>query len=164
METWYISIGFSSSNVFSADVAFDMSEQLDEFAAVMSVAQDMRSGSVALTVDSNEWQVALDIAHEAVVEALALHEVSVNITSVEVKNQEEFQKELYEPVYPEVVGFAEIARLAGVSRQRVRQLSERANFARPVIRTAQGPLYSLHAVQRWVEARSASSSAQANSV
>lgn len=81
--------------------------------------------------------------------------VEAAVTSILVQTDEEFQEELREPVYPQVVGCAEIAKMASVSRQRVRQLAEKANFPSPVIRASQGPLYSVHAVDRWLESRKA---------
>lgn len=153
METWHIRIGFNASRPFSETLAFEMSEHLEDFAAVMSTARDRNSGSVALTIDASEWSAALEVAHTAVLEALELEDVEAIVTSVGVQSQEEFQAELNEPVYPPVVGFAEIARMVGVSRQRARQLAEKASFPHPVIKTSQGPLYSVHAVQRWLETR-----------
>ena len=153
MEIWYISIGFRTSRPFSEDLAFDMSEQLEDYAAVMSMARDRKSGSVALTIDAKEWSTALDLAHTAVIEVLEAADVEATLTSVGAQNQDEFHAELNEPVYPQVVGFAEIARIAGVSRQRARQLAEKESFPHPVIKTSQGPLYNVHAVHRWLEAR-----------
>ena len=149
MEIWYISVGFRTSCPFSEDLAFDMSEQLEDYAAVMSMARDRKSGSVALTIDAKEWSTALDLAHTAVIEVLEAAEVEAILTSVCAQNQDEFHAELNEPVYPQVVGFAEIARIAGVSRQ----LAEKESFPHPVIKTSQGPLYNVHAVHRWLEAR-----------
>ena len=149
MEIWYISIGFRTSRPFSEDLAFDMSERLEDYAAVMSMARDRKSGSVALTIDAKEWSTALDLAHTAVIEVLEAAEVEATLTSVGAQNQDEFHAELNEPVYPQVVGFAEIARIAGVSRQ----LAEKESFPHPVIKTSQGPLYNVHAVHRWLEAR-----------
>ncbi|OAV62857.1 hypothetical protein [Enteractinococcus helveticum] len=163
METWYISIGFRTTRPFSDDLAFDMSERLEDFAAVMSMARDRKSGSAALTVDAKNWSAALDLAHTAVIEVLEIAEAEATITAVGAQNQDEFHDELNEPVYPKVVGFAEIARIAGVSRQRARQLAEKDSFPDPVIKTSQGPLYNIHVVQRWLESRANQSpSAQAN--
>lgn len=153
METWYISISFKANSPFSEDFAFDISEHLQDFAAVMSMARDMNSGSVALTIDANDWNTALKRGHAAVMDTLRAASIEATTTSIGVQNQEEFDAALNEPVYPQVVGFAEIARLAGVSRQRARQLAEKATFPYPVIKTRQGPLYNIHAVQRWLETR-----------
>lgn len=162
METWYISIGFRASRPFLENLAFEVSERLEDFAAVMSIARDRNAGSVALTIDANGWSAALDRAHAAVFDTLEATDIEAAVTSIGVQTPVEFQAELNEPVYPQVVGFAEIARMAGVSRQRARQLAEKASFPHPVIKTSQGPLYNVHAVQRWLDARAAQrSSAQA---
>lgn len=153
METWYISIGFRASRPFSENLAFDMSERLEDFAAVMSIARDRSSGSVALTIDATGWSTALELAHAAVLDTLESADIEATVASIGLQTQEEFQNELNEPVYPQVVGFAEIARMAGVSRQRARQLAEKESFPHPVIKTSQGPLYNVHAVQQWLETR-----------
>ena len=153
METWHVSIGFKTSDPFLEDLAFGVSERLEDFAAVMSISHDLASGLIALNIDADSWTDALEVARDAVADALRAEGVEAAVTSVRVQTDAEFQQELLEPVYPKVVGFAEIAKMAGVSRQRVRQLAEKANFPHPVIRTNQGPLYSVHAVDRWLETR-----------
>lgn len=160
METWHINVGFKAKEPFTEDLPFDISECLESLAAVMSVSRDLDSGSIALTVDADTFTEALDTAREAVFTTLQAENVDPIVTSVMVQSDEEFEMELNEPVYPQVVSYAEIAKMAGVSRQRVRQLAEKATFPHPVIETGQGPLYSLHAVNHWLETRDTSRHAQ----
>ncbi|NWN89602.1 MAG: hypothetical protein HLX51_13880 [Micrococcaceae bacterium] len=163
MEILHVNIVFKAGERFTEDLAFDVSERLEAFAAVMSVAQDLMGGSIALTVEASGLTNAFETARSAVVTTLQAEGVDATITSVMVQAESEFQEELRAPVYPEVVGFAEIAKIVGVSRQRIRQLTEKPSFPRPVIRTGQGPLYTVHAVNRWAETRSAANHSAAHS-
>lgn len=58
-----------------------------------------------------------------------------------------------EPLYPPVVGYAEIARMTGVTRQRAYAFPRIESFPKPVIETSQGPLYSEDAVRAWAQTR-----------
>lgn len=156
METWHVALGFKAEKPLTEDAPFDLSDRLEDLAAVMSVSRDLHSGSIALTVDAESFTDAIDQARSAFALAMASEEVDHQVVSVTVQTDDEFEAELSEPVYPPVVSFAEIAKLAGVTRQRVRQLAEKATFPNPVIKTGQGPLYSLHAVDRWLENRNPS--------
>jgi hypothetical protein len=58
----------------------------------------------------------------------------------------------YRPVVPkEVVGAVEIARMLGVSRQRVNQLALTPTFPMPWRTLAQGRLWDLRAIERWAK-------------
>ena len=162
METWHVSIGFKTRASLNEDLVFDLSTRLEHFGAAMSVSQDFLASTIALTVDEKTWEEALETARSAVFDTWRALDIEASVTAVTVQNEETFQEELHEPVYPDVVGYAEIAKMAGVSRQRVRQLTERDIFPRPVIRTAQGPLYSVHAVERWLETRGSSAPSAAS--
>lgn len=52
-----------------------------------------------------------------------------------------------------LVGAAEIAELLGVSRQRVTQLTNRADFPKPVARLAMGKVWRLEDVEDWNDQR-----------
>lgn len=156
MEPWHVSIGYKTSAPIEEELVFEISSQLGHMAAVVSLSQDFMASAIALTVDANTWEGALKVAKNAVRETLQDLGIEAVVTSVMLQNEDAFQQELREPVYPEVVGYAEIAKMAGLSRQRIRQLAEKPVFPKPVIRTAQGPLYSAHAVERWLEERSSS--------
>ena len=153
MNTWHVNVGFNASASFTEDAVVDIGAELEHFAAVLSVTQDLKAGTVALTIGAESWTEALGEARMAVEGTLQSHKIDACVTAITIQSEQAFQDELHEPVYPQVVGYAEIAKMAGVSRQRVRQLAEKKNFQRAVIRTAQGPLYSVHAVERWLESR-----------
>lgn len=156
MESWHVSFGLNARESIDEDSVFEISARLGHLGAAVSISQDFMASTIALTVEAETWDDALTMARSAVFDALQALDIEASVTSVVVQNEEAFQDELREPMYPEVVGYAEIAKMAGVSRQRVRQLAERDIFPRPVIRTTQGPLYNLHAVERWLETRGSS--------
>lgn len=53
-----------------------------------------------------------------------------------------------------LLGAAEIrVRLGGISRQRVHQITTRANFPAPVAELAQGRIWLADAVDAWIERR-----------
>lgn len=153
MKTWHVNIGFKASEPFAEEVVFEIGPYLEDFAAVLSLTQDLMAGTIALTVDARTWMDALETSRVSIDDTLRAYDIEAAVTSVMVQSEEAFQEELREPVYPQVVGYAEIAKMAGVSRQRIRQLAEKNNFPRYVIRTGQGPLYSVHSVERWLESR-----------
>jgi hypothetical protein len=60
-------------------------------------------------------------------------------------------RELAEPNYPELVGIAELAELAGVSQQRASVLASRPDFPKPIARLRSGPVFDLRQVSSLVE-------------
>jgi predicted DNA-binding transcriptional regulator AlpA len=52
----------------------------------------------------------------------------------------------------QLMGTAEVAKLLGVSRQRVNQLSHRDDFPEPVARLAAGPVWQTVDIERWARA------------
>ena len=63
----------------------------------------------------------------------------------------------FEP--PSLLGATDVARLLGVSRQRVYQLAEQADFPRPVVTLARGRMWERGQVEAWARRRSRSGSA-----
>ncbi|MEH0058777.1 hypothetical protein [Auritidibacter ignavus] len=153
METWHVELGFVSQKSLDDDVVFDIVERLEDYAAVISVSRDLKSGSLALTNESQSLSSALESVRKAFAECMEAIRLPYEITSVKVQSEAEFDAELNEPVYPPVVAFADIARMAGISRQRVRQISAKPDFPEVVIKTSQGPLYNRYAVKRWLKNR-----------
>lgn len=153
MSVWHASIAFTCGATYSDDAAFELMDSLLEHGASMSIAPDHNGGSVTLTIDAT---TALDAA-KAATELLRNHASAsigaVEIAGIEILSDIAMDAYLAEPVFPEVVGYAEIAELGGFSRQRARQLANSATFPKPVITTAQGPLYSKHAILRYLETR-----------
>lgn len=155
MNSWHATVGFTTSTPFSEDAPFDVAETLAEHGAVMSVARDFSGGDVLLTVDAETVLAAANravgLVHDALDSAGIDH---APLVAIQVQDEEAFDRELATPAFPEVVGYAEIADMAGVSRQRARQFADKDDFPKPVIKTAQGPLMSKAAVASWLDRRS----------
>ena len=153
MFTWHASLSFTTMKPYTDDAAFDLIEALEHNGASMSVPEDHESGSVTLTIKA---ATALEAAESA---STLLHDHApatigaVDIVGIEILSALAMDAHLNEPSFPEVVGYAEIADMGGFSRQRARQLADSAAFPHAVISTAQGPLFSKHAVERWLETR-----------
>jgi hypothetical protein len=75
------------------------------------------------------------------------------VVHLDLMTEERLDAELAEPPFPEVVGVAEAAKLLGVSKQRVLQLTERDDFPAPMVRLAAGPVWLAASIrafdQRW---------------
>jgi len=73
------------------------------------------------------------------------------IAKVEVIEWERFCAELDRPTRRELVGVAELAALAGVTKQRASILARRAGFPDPVAKLAQGEVWDRRQVARFLE-------------
>lgn len=153
---WHARIGFTTAEAMDEDTPFDIADALDNYSPSMSVNRDLAGGGVTICVDANTIDAAATDALSVVTAALTAEGLDWTLTELNVQNEDVFAAELDSPLYPEVVGYAEIAKMAGVSRQRARQLAEKPSFPAPVITTTQGPLMNKHAIERWLETRTAS--------
>lgn len=153
MHTWHASLTFTVQDAFSDDSAFDLLEALSSHGSAMSINENHEGGSVTLTVTADTAINAAEAASTLLRDHAPASIGVVDIAGLEILSEEAMDAYLDEPVFPEVVGYAEIADMGGFSRQRARQLAEGAAFPQSVIKTAQGPLYSKHAVERWLETR-----------
>lgn len=130
MINWHTAIGYTTTAPMSDDSAGDFLEALEEFGAVMSLARDYLSATITLTVNAHTAPEAIERAVTIVREAIeraativreAMQPIPIDINDVRAASEDVIDAELTEPVFPKVVGFAEIAKLAGVTRQRAHQ-------------------------------------------
>ena len=152
MPTWHASIGYTTTPPLDEGNAFALLKALAHHGAAMSVSRDFTEANVTMTVSGER---AIDAIEDACTILRAASEPfgQIDITELRVISPAALDAELAEPLFPPVLGFAEIAERAGVSRQRARQFPKIAGFPPAVIETAQGPLFNLHAVERWLETR-----------
>jgi hypothetical protein len=71
-------------------------------------------------------------------------------TGVQVLPTAEYDRRSAQPSLPELVGYAEVADMAGVSRQRARQLARLPGFPAAVVETRSGPLRVRSQVETWL--------------
>ena len=96
---------------------------------------------------------ALHLAQQKILEAAKDVYAEVELVGFEVLASDKFDEELRKPLWPDVVGFAEIARMAGVTRQTAAGYSKTKSFPDAVITTAQGPLFVKTEIECWLEQR-----------
>ena len=151
MAAWQVLIDFESDTKLSEEMAFDVSERLGEHGAVPSFELGGTQGSIVMCVDAED---VIEAARQGLeYTGQALPDCKLTPNNLEVTEWGKAVVHLHDPLYPEVVGYAEIARLAGVTRQRARMFPKIVDFPKPVIETAQGALYTKSAIEAWLERR-----------
>lgn len=146
-KEWQVSLDFRAR--LDSDDAFDIMERLGAYGAAMAVSPDGGGGGLTLTVAAPDGRAALETGERLLRGNLP----DAVVTGLEAREWDAAVRELDRPLYPPVVGYAEIARMAGVTRQRAHAFPKIASFPAPVIETAQGPLYSQAAVEAWIAHR-----------
>lgn len=128
----------------SDEALMAIAETVDEHHS--AVRSDAAAGtiSVQITVTAGTLRQAVDVALTVARAAAAAADLRFTPTRLEVLPKEVFHDEVHHPRVPELVGYAEIAAMAGVSRQRARELPGLADFPpggrRTVHRAPAGPL------------------------
>ena len=135
----------------TVDAHYDAVEALETWHAVGSLARDGRSSGYALTIDAPTLPEAITRAEQVVADTVP----GAIIVGLDAKTMAALEAEMSAPQWPDVVGYAEIAEMAGVSRQRAHQFTRMAGFPPAVITTAQGPLMRKTAVAAWLGRRDA---------
>lgn len=148
-KPWYVDLDFIVSAQLDDDAAFDVLAALSEFSAQLSIRPDRKSGSLSLTVDATTAKAAADMAADSL-KPVSEFAGNVEIVQLDVMTEEVREAINETPSIPELVGYAEIADMAGVSRQRAREIAQRAGFPVAVVETAAGPLRVKAAVDRWI--------------
>ena len=151
MSTWQAVVDFTTSRTVEDDQLFDIIETLSEYGASASALPDGTGVGIALKLEAD---TALDAATEAVrlVSSSGVFP-DLTVVSIEATEWNLAMRRLDEPTFPPVVGYAEIARMSGVTRQRAARFPDCDGFPHPVIRTSQGPLYAQSAVESWLANR-----------
>lgn len=152
MTEWHVSIGHALPAAITPDDTSDILDTLAAYGAALSVSRDFTKVTISLTVEAATPLDAATEAERATRQALTPFNPG-ETTELTVITADALDAELATPIFPEVVGYAEIAKLAGVTRQRAHRFPKTRGFPPPVIETAQGPLYNVHAVERWLETR-----------
>jgi hypothetical protein len=101
------------------------------------------SATVTIT-GANTLRKATAAALELVEGATGEKAVGIEVLPVEVHDHR-----VEQPTIPELVGYAEIAEMLGVTRQRASQLADAVGFPAAVIETRAGPLRVRSQVEHW---------------
>ena len=147
---WYADIDFKFNKNLPMDAELEALEILLDASPAISVEPSRRGAGVSLAL-------AVSSAEEATMQGLALLQATtpvwgeIQVTSIRVVNEDARRVELLEPSFPELVGIAEIADIAGVSRTRARELTFKSGFPAVVVETSAGALRTKASVQVWVD-------------
>lgn len=124
---------------------------LETFGPVATLEPDRLS--LYLSVEGRSPQPALKSAQAAAQNAMRRTEITSGRTpvGVEIYTDEELDRRNGEPMYPEVVGVAEIAGMLSVSKQRVSELARSRRFPDPLYELAGGPIWIRGAIEAFVK-------------
>jgi len=134
------------------DQHFDALEALDSYHPAGTLSEDGATTTYAITVSADSALGATEVGAEAIRQATR-DWPGRDIVAASATLSADMAHALTQPEFPEVVGYTEIAELAGVSRQRAHQFTKMEGFPPPVIETAQGPLMRKSSVEAWVRRR-----------
>jgi hypothetical protein len=124
-------------------------EQMAEHHTVVSYRDGLVS--TTSTVPARSPIAAFDFVFEALSEALG--GVKLDIERVEAMTEERQEQDLEISNLPDLVGLAEIAELAGTTRQRVFQMTATKGFPAALLELRSGRLWSKPAIENFLEAR-----------
>ncbi len=148
--TWYADVDFIAADPLTPDIAISITKLLASHGAAMSLSPDGGTAGISLAVDAEN---ALEAANEAARIVDDVVNTGIEIIKLDVRDASTMTEEITTPVIPDLVSYAEIAEIAGVSRQRARQFADIEGFPKPVVETAAGPLRLKTSVEAWVERR-----------
>lgn len=153
MAEWSVLVEYTRSYLPAEKVMFDLAALLDEYSAVVA-GGDGHGVSVRLTVHAASGPAAVASAVTIVGRAaskLGAGAVTEDVEHVEATEWSRFERDLAEAAFPDILGSAEVAELLEVSKQRLTQLSRRADFPVPVVRLASGPVWVRAAIEAFLE-------------
>ncbi|MGW5362904.1 hypothetical protein [Actinopolymorpha pittospori] len=150
MANWAARVEWNDADDLT-DVALErIAETLRAHSAAVGREREPDRASVNLTVEANTLRQADDLALRLVRDAVRAAGRRFEPSGVEVLDEATFAARLAEPTIPPLVGYAEIAELAGVSRQRARELGNLEGFPPAVVETQAGPLRVRSQVEIWM--------------
>ena len=150
--TWFAAVGFIATTPIDDDSADEIIDVLDSHGGVLSLSRDGKAGTVSIAFDATSIADASQVATTVALDALTTHS-GIEVIKLDVRDEATMETETNEPVIPALIGYAEIAELAGVSRQRARQFAKIDGFPVAVVETAAGPLRLRASVLAWLETR-----------
>lgn len=151
MHTYYARIVWTGTTTPAHVDA--LTEALAGHGPTLTVRRDESGGAASVYLEADTLREAQAAAWALIDGPVTDTLGPVTVDDFRVMTEAVMEHELEQPPLPDVIGYAEVAELAGVSRQRARQFRNIAAFPEPVIETGQGPLFSRAAVEAWVQQR-----------
>jgi predicted DNA-binding transcriptional regulator AlpA len=150
---WSVLIELSTSGGTAAVITDEMLDDLMDAVAVASgsvLAEEHRySARLAVNADSAPQAMsgALTILSDAIDKSGAPRWPIVRLDAMTF---DELERDLERTRMPDLVGAGEVCELLGVSRQRLHQIRhEKADFPKPIVELAAGPLWTRPAIESW---------------
>jgi predicted DNA-binding transcriptional regulator AlpA len=153
--TWW-SVAIETEASAGEDLPADALDKLLDLLAdhAGAVGGDERGYSVQVSVEAADADKARAAAARVVAGACKKAGVPAwPVVRSEVVRDDVLEAELAESPFPELAGTQEVAKLLGVSRQRVAEIrnNETLGFPKPIITLAAGPIWVRSAVEQWLE-------------
>ena len=152
MTTWW-SVLFETAGggEVDPDAIDDLLALLQQHDGAVSAGGGRWSARIA--VEAVDAPAAVEVAGPIVFDLAAKTSVPLwPVIRLEVVTFEELEAELDRPQIPELLGSAELQDLLGVTRQRLGQLrKEKANFPKPLLELAAGPVWARSAIDAFLE-------------
>ena len=144
--------GWSVTIEGRADRVLDLDEVMDRLKPHHPSVQGAGELLAAtVTIEAPSGQQAIDQAHEVLVAAIT--PARLTIDGIEAITEERQALEVERSNIPDLVGLAEIAELAGTTRQRVFQMTANKGFPAALLELRSGRLWSRPAITSYLEAR-----------
>ena len=149
-ETWSARVDWADE--CTDDQLADIAELLAGYEGALTTNSAAGRVSAQLTVHATTLRQAIDTSLAVVRDAVHQARGRFTPVRVDVVDEATFRTELTEPFIPPLVGYAEIAEMAGVSRQRARELPNLPDFPPAVTETSsKGPLRVRSQVATWIQ-------------
>ncbi len=149
-KVWSARVDWATTE-YSEDELAALAESLAAHSGVVSTDVGRGRASAQLTVQAPTLRQAIDLALTAVRDAVHLTNSRFSPLRIDVVDEPTFHAELSTPTIPTLVGYAEIADMAGISRQRAREVSDSPGFPPAVTETSsKGPLRIKDQVAEWI--------------
>lgn len=151
MATWTARVEWAQSYEPNSSNYDEWTDALSGFGGSIGVVhRSSRPGdptrlAATISLEAGSLRQATKLALGAVEDALGIRS-----DAVEVLPAREYDRRLAEPLVPQLVGYAEIAQMAGVSRQRARELADLVGFPPVAVETHAGPLRARSQVEGWL--------------
>jgi len=147
MSSWTTRVEWTTPDLYdepALDLVMEHLDGHDPAIALEHTIDGQHTYSATITVEANTLRQAIAAAIDLVAGATA-----ETLVGIEAIPQAVYDHRVEQPTIPELVGYAEIADMFGVTRQRARQLVDRPGFPVAVIETAAGPLRVRSQVEAW---------------
>lgn len=149
-SSWVVSMTFTPDLPIEEKQLDVLSDRFDELDWSVAAGPAGEVEVVAYTDEPplESAPLVIEIAKRAVAEVGVVAEL-VKVSAV---TEEQREKDALSPQLPDLVAATDVAKILGVSRQRVSQLRGHHDFPMPVVQTGAGSLWTLYAIERFMVA------------